>query len=75
MDNIFENFHFISHYQFKYFQEMIPPDWVQAWFNGLGSNVFKIMLCGAGGGGFLLGITKNPLETEKVLKGYRLIFL
>lgn len=75
MDNIFDNFHFISHYQFKYFQEMIPPDCVQAWLDGLGSNVFKIKLCGAGGGGFLLGITKNPLETEKVLKAYRLIFL
>ncbi len=75
VENIFENFHFISHYQFKYFQEMIPPDFLQAWLSGLSSDTFKLKLCGAGGGGFFLGITKNPLETEEILKDYRTIFL
>lgn len=51
--------HSISLFQWKYFREMIPEPFQTIWSKGLESNDFKLKLCGAGGGGFLLGITNN----------------
>ncbi|MEM6964245.1 MAG: mevalonate kinase [Bacteroidota bacterium] len=58
-DLLFESFHEISHFQFRYFSEMIPVDFRQVWLDGLASNHFKLKLCGAGGGGFILGLTSD----------------
>lgn len=52
----FELVHQISYFQFKYFQEMIPEDFRTLWLEGLSGTDFKLKLCGAGGGGFILGI-------------------
>ena len=75
VENIFENFHLISYYQFKYFKEMIPPEYIDPWLKGLSSPTFKLKLCGAGGGGFFLGISNNQLQTRMALRGYHTIFL
>ncbi len=56
---LFESFHQISHFQLRYFQPMIPKTIKSIWLEGLSSNLFKLKLCGAGGGGFFLGITKD----------------
>lgn len=53
---LFEQWHEISFFQYKYFSEMIPEAFRSIWLTGLSGNDFKLKLCGAGGGGFILGI-------------------
>lgn len=60
-DALFDLCHQISFFQFRYLEKLIPEAWRKAWLEGLSSDNFKLKLCGAGGGGFLLGIKKNSL--------------
>ncbi len=53
---LFEQWHEISFFQYKYFSEMIPEAFRQIWLDGLGGDDYKLKLCGAGGGGFILGM-------------------
>lgn len=66
---LFEQWHEISFFQYKYFQEMIPKAFRQVWLDGLAGSDYKLKLCGAGGGGFILGIgnSEKP-EIEGILK-------
>ena len=70
---LLEKMHSISHFQFKYFQEMIPDGFRKIWLDGLSSDLYKMKLCGAGGGGFFLGITKDFEATKKIISQYTLI--
>lgn len=56
---IWKNMHEISFFQMRYFQPMIPEYLHDLWLEGLNSDFYKLKLCGAGGGGFFLGITKD----------------
>lgn len=49
----------LSKFQFEHFMPMIPKLYKDLWEQGLDSENFTLKLCGAGGGGFLLGITKD----------------
>lgn len=69
---LFENLKKISEFQNQYFQPMIPTLFRQAWKKGLESGVYTLKLCGAGGGGFILGFTKDFRETRKLLGDYPL---
>ena len=64
----FELIHQISYFQFKYFKEMIPEAFRKVWLEGLSGTAFKLKLCGAGGGGFLLGIGKISDEIRQLWK-------
>lgn len=57
----------ISTFQRQHFEEMIPEDYRAIWDRGLESGIFTLKLCGAGGGGFLLGFTGNWLATQSLL--------
>jgi mevalonate kinase len=63
--------HFFSHltelsaFQYLYLPEMIPASMKSIWEAGLHRDDFKMKLCGSGGGGFLLGITRDFKETRK----------
>jgi mevalonate kinase len=50
-----KNMHEISHFQFLYFHEFIPAAFHSLWQEGLSGDNYKLKLCGAGGGGFILG--------------------
>ena len=63
-------FYEISRLQFYYFKEMIPQLLRKTWEDGLQSKSYSLKLCGAGGGGFLLGITKNLDHARKELEGF-----
>ncbi len=65
--------HQISLFQLKYFNEMIPKDFLSIWRKGLDQNLFKLKLCGAGGGGFILGFTKDFEQTIAVVPNENLI--
>lgn len=57
--SLWKNLKEISRLQFNHFQEFIPPGHETIWENSLLKDDFAIKLCGAGGGGYSLGFTKN----------------
>jgi len=71
--DLFNLMHQISLFQYRYFEEMIPNDFRQMWLDGLASDHFKLKLCGAGGGGFILGICQDFTKVEKELEGWELV--
>lgn len=50
----------VSLLQFELFKEMIPDDFLEIWSHGLKTDDFYLKLCGAGGGGMILGWSENP---------------
>jgi len=72
---LFHSIHNISVVQEEYFSEMIPQEFKKMWRYGLESHDYKLKLCGAGGGGFILGITQDFEKTKSILSGYNLIRL
>ena len=59
VEQLFISFEGISQFQLRYFKRMIPSAFVNYWEQGLENREYYLKLCGAGGGGFLLGITNN----------------
>ena len=72
---LFHSIHNISVVQEEYFSEMIPSEFKKMWRYGLESHDYKLKLCGAGGGGFILGITQDFEKTKTILSAYNLIKL
>ena len=70
LELLFESFKNLSSFQREHFDPMIPPLFKDLWEAGLESNEFHLKLCGAGGGGFLLGITRDFSLIEKSLNSY-----
>lgn len=63
----------ISGLQWTLFQSMIPDGFKDLWKQGLQSKKFFLKLCGAGGGGFLLGWTANDPWSVPILKNWKII--
>ena len=51
---------------------MIPQSVVKIWQEGLDSDIYSLKLCGSGGGGYILGFTKDFSKTEIMLKDFPL---
>ena len=51
---------------------MIPKLYREIWKKGLEDKTYFLKLCGAGGGGFLMGITPSLLNAAKDLSGHEL---
>ncbi len=49
----------LSLLQLRHFTPMIPPEFIRIWERGLGTGSYSLKLCGAGGGGYLLGHTTH----------------
>jgi mevalonate kinase len=65
MEFFFNHLTELSAFQFLYMPEMIPSNMKSTWESGLQRDDFKMKLCGSGGGGFLLGISRNFKLTRK----------
>ncbi len=63
----------ISEIQFSFFKPMILPEFEPIWREGLKGNLYKFKLCGAGGGGFILGMTEDFAETQEALSSYKIL--
>ncbi len=63
----------LSYFQYKNFAPMIPKLYRDLWKQGLKSEEFYLKLCGAGGGGFLLGMTRDFNKTKRTLKRYNIM--
>jgi mevalonate kinase len=72
-EKLFVHMHGISDFQLRFLEKMILSAFREIWQAGLESDHFRLKICGAGGGGFLLGISKNFPETEKALTDFRLL--
>ncbi len=64
---LYEFFREISDFQFRHFNPMIPKNFQPLWRDGLKSEEFYLKLCGAGGGGFLMGITRDIEKVKRNL--------
>ncbi|MCB9034533.1 MAG: mevalonate kinase [Chitinophagales bacterium] len=67
-ETLFAYMKLLSKFQFDHFKPMIPKLFNKLWKRGLDSNQYYLKLCGAGGGGFILGFTQNFEQTKKQLK-------
>ena len=62
----------ISKIQYNYLQKMILPEFLNLWQEGLRNNTYSLKLCGAGGGGFILGFTADWGSVQKQLSNQQL---
>ncbi len=56
---LYERWSQISTFQWEHFQRMIPAAFRSLWQSSLAHDAFKLKLCGAGGGGYLLGFAAD----------------
>ena len=64
----FSALHDLSAFQYNNLQPMIPEPVVSIWKSGLDNKVYSLKLCGSGGGGFILGFTKDFETSLKSLQ-------
>ena len=71
MNPFFRNLKKLSHWAYEHFRPMIPETIFNIWKKGLDSNAYYLKLCGSGGGGYILGFTKDYEKAEKMLEGFQ----
>jgi mevalonate kinase len=64
-----------SQFQFEHFEPMIPAGIRPLWQRSLERPGVSLKICGAGGGGFLLGFARSKAEAEALCQGWETIFL
>ena len=69
---LFNDIKKLSSVVFKNFKPMIPLDFHEIWKKGIETNDYFLKLCGSGGGGYILGFTKDFKKTEQSLKDFNL---
>lgn len=62
----------LSRFQFEHLSPMIPKLYHDVWEEGLKNKSFLLKLCGAGGGGFLMGMTRDFKKCSIELKNFEL---
>ncbi|GAB5552566.1 MAG: mevalonate kinase [Saprospiraceae bacterium] len=60
----------ISKVHFQHLTSFIPPAFHELWEQGLTMDGFKLKICGAGGGGFILGLGKSKAVIDKLSTEY-----
>lgn len=68
---LFSNLKKLSHLALQYFSPMIPPVFHELWQKGIDSNAYYLKLCGSGGGGYVLGFTRDYERAARMLKDYQ----
>ena len=66
--SFFGNLARLSAFTLEHLKPMIPGIFGHAWMQGLSTGDYYMKLCGSGGGGFLLGFTKNFARAKRILK-------
>ena len=65
----------ISQIHYDHLPEFIPDAYRQIWKQGLVNNEYYLKICGAGGGGFILGFCKKDIGIKNILSQYEVIEL
>jgi mevalonate kinase len=63
----------ISHLHLDLMPEFIPDKFKDIWKQGLKFNEYHLKICGAGGGGFIIGFAKADARLDLLLSGYDII--
>ena len=63
----------VSQIHFDHFTEFIPEKFHACWKNGLRNHEYYLKLCGAGGGGFILGFCKADVPISQLLSGFDIV--
>ncbi len=71
MNPFFKNLKKLSVWAYDHFKPMIPESIYNIWKKGIDSNAYYLKLCGSGGGGYILGFTKDYEKAEKMLSGFQ----
>jgi mevalonate kinase len=66
-ENLYENLTQLSAFTLELFDPMIPEGFKGFWKEGLDNGDYLLKLCGSGGGGFLLGFTREYGRVQKKL--------
>ncbi len=74
-ETLFAYMRLLSKFQFEHFKPMIPSLFNKLWKRGLDTGEYYLKLCGAGGGGYILGFTQNYELTKKQFKGQNIELL
>jgi mevalonate kinase len=61
----------ISQVQHDNLIDFIPKSYQSAWRDGLKNNQYLLKICGAGGGGFIIGMTKADVDVSMLLREYK----
>jgi mevalonate kinase len=72
LDTFFNNLSQLSRFQMENMEFMIPDDYKDVWQKGYETGDYSLKLCGSGGGGFILGFTKDFSKTKHLFKDQNL---
>jgi mevalonate kinase len=72
-EDLFESFHLISAFQLENLSSLIPLEFRLLWKKGLEGDLYKLKVCGAGGGGYILGLTNNLEQIIKSCPSYSIL--
>lgn len=64
----------VSRFQFEHFHPMVPTTLRDLWQESLGRTDLAFKICGAGGGGFLLGFAQNATDVLALQEVESIIF-
>jgi mevalonate kinase len=70
--SLFGNVKKLSKVVFANFKPMIPSAFHRVWEKGIQTNDYYLKLCGSGGGGYILGFTKDFEKAKSSLNDYKL---
>jgi len=70
--SLFSNIKQLSKVVLDNFKPMIPKEFQTLWKKGIDTNAYYLKLCGSGGGGYMLGFTKDIVKARKALEKYKL---
>ncbi|MBC2844353.1 mevalonate kinase family protein [Winogradskyella flava] len=70
--SLFKNTKQLSKVVLNNFKPMIPKQFHELWKKGIETNDYYLKLCGSGGGGYILGFTKNIEKAKEALKDQKL---
>lgn len=74
-ETLFAYLKLLSKFQFEHFKPMIPAIFNKLWKRGIDSGEYYLKLCGAGGGGYILGFTKNFEQIKSQFKNQKIELL
>jgi len=69
---LFKNLKKLSVILLQNFSPMIPDQFQSVWKKGIESGDYYLKLCGSGGGGYILGFTRDYEKAKAQLKDYQL---
>lgn len=72
---LFRAFSKISAIHYLNLKNFIPAAFHQLWQAGLSNDQYMLKLCGAGGGGFILGLSRSLQTVQQLAKSYDILML